>query len=126
MPIHGLHGRPDGSATPRRALGPSRGRRWPGYARLLRAAGLFPDLVDLVDQVQELLGIVQVYRCLDLRALRHGLLQGVLELRELGVMLLGLIPVTPEDVEMMLGQLRALLFDEDRLLPVDLVFRVVV
>jgi hypothetical protein len=41
-------------------------------------------------------------------------------------MLLGLVPVTPEDVEMMLGQLRALLFDEDRPLPVDLVFRVVV
>ena len=92
----------------------------------MRTAGLFPDLVDLVDQVEELLGLGQVDRALHLRALGDGGLQRVLELRELGIVLLGLVPITPEDVEVMLGQLGLLLFDEDRPLPVDLVLRVVV
>src|SRR5256886_15913710 len=41
-------------------------------ACLLRAAGLFPDLVDLVDQVEEFLSVVEVHRGLHLRSLADG------------------------------------------------------
>src|SRR6266550_6941008 len=41
-------------------------------------------------------------------------------------MLLRLVPIAPENVEVMLRQLRPLLFDQDRPLPVDVVLRVVV
>src|ERR1700686_3781165 len=115
--------RPAGSLFP---LGAGWGRCGARHARLLRAALLFPDLVDLVDHVEEFLGLGQVDRALHLRALADGGLQRVLELGELGIVLLGLVPIAPEDVEVMLGQLGLLLFDDDRPLPVDLVLRVVV
>src|SRR5207302_3483462 len=94
--------------------------------RFLGAAGLLPDLVELVDQVEEFLGAVEVRRGLHLRPLADGGLERVLEFGKLGVVFLGLVPVAPEDVEMVLGQLRAFLLDDDRALAVDLVLRVVV
>src|SRR6202165_6244832 len=96
-------------AASRAALGAGRGCRRARDARLLRAARLFPDLVDLVDQVEERLGLGQVDRALHLRALGDGGLQRVLELGELRIVLLRLVPITPEDVEVMLGPLGLLL-----------------
>src|SRR2546422_8972058 len=122
-PIHGSHGRLDGVAA---RLRPSRRCARPRDSSLLRTAGLLPDLVDLIDQVEEFLGLVQIHGRFRLRALCDGLLQNVLQLRKLRVMLLRLVPVAPEDVEMVLGQLCPLLFDHDRPLPVHLVLRVVV
>src|SRR5437588_11252015 len=122
-PIHGSHGRLDWVAARLRA-----GRRCasPRDSSLLPTAGLLPDLVDMIDQVEEFLGLVQIHGRFRLRALRDGLLQNVLEMWELRVMLLRLVPVAPENVEMVLRQLRPLLFDQDRPLPVDVVLRVVV
>src|ERR1700737_4713408 len=65
MPIHGSRGRLDGSAAARGALGAGRSYRRARHAGFLGASRAFPDLVDLVDQVKELLGVVQVNRCLE-------------------------------------------------------------
>src|SRR5437764_1354743 len=110
-PIHGSPGRLEGVAA---RLRPGRRCARPRDSSLLRTAGLLPDLVDLIDQVEEFLGLAQIDGRFRLRALRDGLLQNVLELRELRVMLLRLVPVAPENVEMVLRQLRPLLFDQDR------------
>src|SRR2546428_9364768 len=121
-PTHGSPGPPEGSLR----LCPGWCRARPRDPGLLRTAGLLPDLVDLIDQVEEFLGLGQIHGRFRLRALRDGLLQNVLELRKLRVMLLRLVPVAPENVEMVLRQLRPLLFDQDRPLPVHVVLRVVV
>jgi len=75
----------------------------------------------VVDKLPPFLGLGLIHRRLDLRSLADRLLQGILELGELLVMLLRLVPVTPEHVEVVLGQIGALFLDLDGSLPEDLV-----
>ena len=56
--------------------------------------------------------------------MRDRLLEEILQLREFRIMLLRLVPVTPEDVDVMLGELRPLLLDQDRAFAEGLVFGV--
>src|SRR6266581_5176172 len=82
-------------------------------SRRLGAAGLGPDVRDLVDHVEKGLGLAEVKRALDLGALLRRL---PAEFGDLGVLLdvLGLEVVAPEDVDVVLGELGPLLFDDDR------------
>src|SRR6266576_433976 len=91
-------------------LGPGRGRL--RDSRRLGAACLGPDVRDLVDHVEKGLGVRDVERALDLRALLGRL---PAELGDLGVLLnvLGLEVVAPEDVDVVLRELGPLLFDDD-------------
>src|SRR5688572_22076918 len=81
-------------------------------ARLLRTAGGLPHLVDRVDHRQQLLGRAGVERLLDLRRLLGGLPEGLVQVRVL-LEVLGLEVVVPQDVEMVLHELGALLLDVD-------------
>src|SRR3954453_350998 len=84
-----------------------------GDARLLAPAGRLPGCVDLVDHVEELPGVGEVGRGLHLRNLLVRVPEQLVEVRDL-LEVLGLEVVVPEDVEMMLRQVGALLLDVDR------------
>ena len=76
------------------------------------AAGALPRLVDPVDERQQLLGLLEVDGPLHLGRLLGGLPAG---LRDVGVLLevLGLEVVAPQHVDVVLGQLGALLLDDE-------------
>src|ERR687891_632223 len=84
----------------------------PADPGLLRSAGGLPHLVDRVDHREQLLGRAGVERLLHLRGLLGGLPEGLVEIRVL-LEVLGLEVVVPEDVEVMLDELGALLLDMD-------------
>src|SRR5688500_4864797 len=110
---------PINAATARRGQSRSLGRIGPEGsggpavdARLLRAAGRLPHLVDGVDHGQQLLGCARIDRLLDLGGLLGGLPEGLVQVRVL-LEMLGLEVVVPEDVEVVLHELGALLLDVD-------------
>ena len=84
-----------------------------GDPRLLLAAGRLPGGVDLVDQVEQLLGVGEVGRGLDLRDLLGRVPEQLVEVRDL-LEVLGLEVVVPQDVEVVLDQVGPLLLDRDR------------
>src|SRR6185437_2769608 len=119
------------AARPRRPAGP----RDPGRSRdqassggstvqagLLLAAGALPHLVDLVYEGQQLLRVLEVERGLHLRGLLGGLPEDVVQVRVL-LEVLGLEIVVPQDVEVVLDQVGALLLDHDRPRPEEVVAR---
>src|ERR671936_1997121 len=89
------------------SVGWGRSARSARDTRLLGPAGRLPGGVDLVDQVEQLLGVGDVGRGLDLRRLLVGVPEQIVEVRDL-VDVLRLEVVVPEDVEVMLDELGAL------------------
>src|SRR4051794_4136339 len=90
-----------------------------------RTTGRAPHLVDLVDQIEKLLGLADVRGSLPLRGLLRRLPARVVEVREL-LDVLGLEVVVPHHVDVVLGKLGALLLDVDAARAEELVRRVVV
>src|SRR2546422_3070782 len=103
--------RPATATLRNNVLGPGCGRLW--HPRGGRPAGLGPHVVDLVDHVEEHLGFPDVERPLHLGALFRGL---PAELGDFWVFLdvLRLEVIAPEDIDVVLGQFRALFLDYDR------------
>src|SRR5680860_1738702 len=94
------------SANPSR---PRTRRGLDGFAELLLAraaalagrpgaAGLDPHLIDLVDQIQQLLGVIELERALDGRALLERLPAHVVQVRVL-LEVLGLEVVAPQHAD---------------------------
>src|SRR6186997_3155808 len=102
------------SATPSASAARTvrRSGRPPVDARLLGTAGGLPHLVDRVDHQEQLLRRADIKRLLHLRGLLRGLPERLVDARML-LEVLRLEVVAPEDVEMMLHELRALLLDVD-------------
>src|SRR4029079_10253342 len=84
----------------------------PGAPRLLLAAGRLPGGVDLIDHVEELLAVRGVGGRLHLRDLLVRVPEHLMQVRDL-FEVLRLEVVVPEDVEVVLDQLRALFLDMD-------------
>src|SRR4051794_12874193 len=112
---------------PRSARSPPSARRAPGTtrvvsagasagaardARLALAAGGLPRGVDLVDEIEQLLRVRDVGRRLGLRDLLGRVPEQLVEVRD-GLEVLGLEVVVPQDVEVVLHEVRALFLDVD-------------
>ena len=102
---------PPGGASVRSPASRSGGSA--GNPGLLLAAGRLPGGVDLVDHVEQLLRLGEVGRGLDLADLLVGVPEQLVQVRDL-LEVLRLEVVVPEDVEVVLDEVGALLLDRDR------------